>query len=176
MRTIILFGAPGSGKGTQSALIAQKSGFAHLSTGDILRAEVTSKSELGILAESYMSKGSLVPDELIINILAKKIDDKNSPNGIILDGFPRTIEQAKALNEMLQERNAKVDALIDIEVEEQALFDRLVLRGATSGRADDTPETIKKRFNVYKEQTAPVKEFYRDSNCYFSVSNNGTVE
>ncbi|MDR2685062.1 MAG: adenylate kinase [Prevotellaceae bacterium] len=176
MKTIVLFGAPGSGKGTLSALIAQEYNFMHLSTGDILRAETASKSDLGKLVDSYVSKGALVPDELIINILAKKIDKNIEAEGIILDGFPRTAAQAEALDEMLEKRGKKVDLMVDINVAEKTLFNRLVLRGATSGRADDTPETIKKRLNVYRKQTEPVKMHYKCAKRYFSADNNGSVE
>jgi len=173
---IVLFGAPGSGKGTHSNLIAQKFGYIHLSTGDILRGEMAAKSVLGLEAEKYVSKGALVPDDLIINMLEKTLDENQSAKGVIFDGFPRTIVQAEELEKMLEKRNKKIDVMIEIFVEDETLFNRLVLRGQMSGRTDDTPETIRKRLAVYHEQTAPVKEFYKRTNRYQSVDNNGSVE
>ena len=173
---IVLFGAPGSGKGTHSSLIAQKFGYLHLSTGDILRGELAAKTELGLMAEKYISQGALVPDDLIINMLEKTLDENQSANGVIFDGFPRTTVQAEALEKMLEKRNTKIDVMIEIFVEDETLFNRLVLRGQMSGRADDTPETIRKRLVVYHEQTAPVKDFYIRTNRYQSVDNNGSVE
>jgi adenylate kinase len=173
---IVLFGAPGSGKGTHSNLIAQKFGYIHLSTGDILRGEMAAKSALGLEAEKYVSKGALVPDDLIINMLEKKIDENKSAKGVIFDGFPRTIVQAEELETMLKKHGKKINVMIEIFVEDETLFNRLVLRGKESGRSDDTPETIHKRLAVYHEQTAPVKEFYKRTNRYQSVDNNGSVE
>ena len=173
---IVLFGAPGSGKGTQSNLIAQKFGYLHLSTGDILRGELAAKTELGLQAETYISQGTLVPDDLIINMLEATLDKNQSAKGVIFDGFPRTIVQAEELDKMLEKRNQKIDVMVEIFVEEETLFNRLVLRGQESGRADDTPETIRKRLSVYHEQTAPVKDFYKRTNRYQSVDNNGSVE
>jgi len=173
---IVLFGAPGSGKGTHSNLIAQKFGFLHLSTGDILRGEMAAKSALGLEAEKYVSKGALVPDDLIINMLEKTLDENQSAKGVIFDGFPRTIVQAEELEKMLEKRNTKIDVMIEIFVEDETLFNRLVLRGQMSGRTDDTPETIRKRLTVYHEQTAPVKEFYKHTNRYQSVDNNVSIE
>ena len=160
MLNVIIFGAPGSGKGTQSAYIADKYGLDHLSTGDLLRAEQETKSELGNLIASYISQGMLVPDELIINMLAKVLDTRKSTNGYIFDGFPRTTEQAAALKAMLAERHMTVSVMLDLSVPEQELTERLLKRGLTSGRADDNEETIRKRIQVYHSKTAPVKDFY----------------
>jgi adenylate kinase len=173
---IVLFGAPGSGKGTHSQLIAHKFNFVHLSTGDILRSEITSKTALGLEVEKYVSKGMLVPDNLIVAMLEKKIDESRSSAGVIFDGFPRTVKQAEALDKMLEKRSQKIDAMIEIFVEDETLFERLVLRGKSSGRTDDMPETIRRRLAVYHEQTLPVRDFYKSTNRYKSVDNNGTVE
>ena len=173
---IVLFGAPGSGKGTHSDLMAQKFGFIHLSTGDILRGEMAAKSALGLEAEKYVSNGMLVPDDLIINMLEKKLVENKTAKGVIFDGFPRTIVQAEELEKMLEKNGKKINVMIEVFVEEETLFNRLVLRGQQSGRSDDTPETIRKRLTVYHEQTAPVKDFYKRTNRYKSVDNNGSIE
>jgi len=173
---IALFGAPGSGKGTQGNLIAQKFGYIHLSSGEILRGEIAANSAWGIEAEKYISKGMLVPDDLIINILEIKIDENKSAKGMIFDGFPRTIVQAEELETMLGKHGKKINVMIEVYVDEKTLFNRLVLRGKNSGRSDDTPETIYKRLAVYHEQTAPVMEFYKRTNRYQSVDNNSSVE
>jgi adenylate kinase len=157
---VVIFGAPGSGKGTQSAMIAEKYGLKHLSTGDLLRAEIESNSELGKLADSYISKGNLVPDELIISVLAAVLDNESPDAGFIFDGFPRTTEQAKALKVMLGERNKNISVVLDLTVEEEELIKRLLNRGLTSGRSDDNYETIQHRIRVYNEKTAPVKDYY----------------
>jgi len=157
---LVIFGAPGSGKGTQSAMIAEKYGLKHLSTGDLLRAEIESDSELGKLADSYISKGNLVPDELIISVLASVLDKESPDAGFIFDGFPRTTEQAKALKVMLGERNKNISVVLDLTVDEEELIKRLLNRGLTSGRSDDNYETIQHRIRVYNEKTAPVKDYY----------------
>lgn len=177
MLNIIICGAPGCGKGTQSELIVEKYNLKHLSTGDLLRKEINEKTELGIVADTYISKGNLVPDSMIIDILTKAIDaeDANSP-GIILDGFPRTVEQAEALEVMLNQRNRETTALLSLQVENRELISRLLKRGETSGRSDDNLETIKKRLQVYETKTAPVNEFYKNSGKYHAIDGMGTVE
>jgi adenylate kinase len=173
---IVLFGAPGSGKGTHSSLMAHKFGFIHLSTGSTLRNETASKTALGVEAEKYISKGMLVPDNLIINMLEKKLDENKSAKGVIFDGFPRTIVQAEELEKILEKRGKKINVMIEIFVDEETLFNRLLLRGQECGRTDDTPATIRKRLEVYHSQTAPVKDFYKHTNRYQSVDNNGSIE
>ncbi len=176
MINIIICGAPGCGKGTQSKLIVDKYELNHLSTGDLLRNEIKAKTELGIIADSYISNGNFVPDEMIINILQKTIDNlpKNS-KGLILDGFPRNVDQAEALEEMLKLRNMKTDLLIDLSVQDEELINRLLFRGQTSGRSDDNFETIKKRLDIYYSKTTPVSNFYKNLNKYTKIDGMGTV-
>ena len=177
MINIILCGAPGCGKGTQSKLIVDKYKLMHLSTGDLLRNEIKSNSDLGKIVESYICNGNFVPDDMIIDILEKTIDNmpKNS-EGIILDGFPRTVNQAETLEIMLKNRNTDTDILIDIIVDEDELINRLIARGLTSGRADDNLEIIKKRLEVYHEKTEPVSNFYKNLNKYASIDGMGTID
>jgi len=173
---VIIFGAPGSGKGTQSVYIAEKYGLEHLSTGDLLRAEQKTQSELGRLISSYTDQGNLVPDELIIDMLAKVLDTKKNENGYIFDGFPRTTAQAEALKEMLAERGIKVSIMIDLEVAEEELIDRLLKRGITSGRSDDNYETIQKRIQVYHTKTAPVLDYYKKEGLATEIKGTGSLQ
>lgn len=177
MLNIIICGAPGCGKGTQSDLIVEKYNLKHLSTGDLLRKEIDEKTELGIIADSFISKGNLVPDQMIIDILIKAILEKPKDcEGIILDGFPRTLAQAEALEEIFTKLNKKIDILIDLEVDEDHLISRLINRGKTSGRSDDNLETIKKRLQVYHIKTAPVSDYYKARNKYAAINGIGTVD
>ena len=157
MKNIVIFGAPGSGKGTQSDLMVQKYGLNHISTGDVLRAEIKKGTELGKTAASFIDKGNLIPDDLMISILAKVYDSFGDHKGVIFDGFPRTIPQAEALKKMLDERGDKVAAMIELDVPEAELMTRLIKRGEESGRADDNEETIKKRLQVYHISTDMVR-------------------
>lgn len=170
MLNIVIFGAPGSGKGTQSERIVEKYGLNHISTGEVLRGEIAAGTELGATAKSLIDKGQLIPDELMISILASKLDSLTSGNGVIFDGFPRTIAQAEALKAMLNERGQDVVAMIELDVPEDELMTRLLKRGQESGRADDNEETIKKRLVVYNEQTSPLKEWYKNDgkHCYIN--------
>lgn len=177
MLNIVIFGAPGSGKGTQSDLIIKEYGLEHISTGDVLRAEIKNETELGKIARSYIDNGKLVPDSLILDILAGVLDSKGKDiNGVIFDGFPRTIAQAEALNEMLEGRGEKVSAVIGLEVEDDELVSRIVARGKTSGRSDDNEETARKRLETYYSQTLPLKDFYIDENKYATIRGQGAVE
>lgn len=173
---VILFGAPGSGKGTQSVYIAEKYGLEHLSTGDLLRAEQKNQTELAQLISSYTDQGNLVPDELIISMLANVLDTKKNANGYIFDGFPRTTAQAEALKVMLAERGIEVSIMIDLEVEEEELIDRLLKRGITSGRSDDKYETIQKRIQVYHAKTAPVLDFYKKEGLATVIMGTGSLQ
>ena len=160
MKNIVIFGAPGSGKGTQSDLLVQKYGFKHISTGDVLRAEMKNGTELGKTAKGYIDNGQLIPDSLMIDILASVYDSLCPCEGVIFDGFPRTIPQAEALKAMLAERGTEVTGMLELDVPTDMLIERLVNRGKTSGRADDNEETIKKRLDVYNSQTAPLIDWY----------------
>ena len=177
MLNIIICGAPGCGKGTQSDLIVEKYGLKHLSTGDLLRSEIAEKSELGKEAESYISKGNLVPDKMIFDILSKAIAEqtKNS-NGIILDGFPRNVAQAEALEKLMASLKKETTVLLDMHVDNQELITRLLKRGETSGRSDDNMDTIKKRLEVYHTKTAPVSDFYKNKKKYAAINGMGTID
>ena len=177
MKNIVIFGAPGSGKGTQSDLLIEHYGLGHISTGDVLRSEIKKGSELGRLAQSYIDKGNLIPDDLMVSILAKVYDDYGRGHkGVIFDGFPRTIPQAEALQQMLSDRGDRVAAMIELDVPEEELMKRLILRGQQSGRADDNEETIKKRLVVYHTQTQPLIEWYRQAGLHHHINGSGTLE
>lgn len=176
MLNIVIFGAPGSGKGTQSAKLVEKYGLKHLSTGDILREEIKADTELGKLAGSYMSKGHLVPDELVIDILDNMIGKHSDTKGFIFDGFPRTLAQGEALGQMLEKHGEDIDAVLSLEVEEEELIDRLLKRGQISGRTDDNRETIESRLKVYHSQTEPLKEFYRTKGTLKNIEGVGSID
>ncbi len=160
MKNIIIFGAPGSGKGTYSDEIVRRYGMGHISTGDVLRGEIKNGTELGKIAQGYITNGQLIPDELMIEILAKTYDAQPAGKGVIFDGFPRTIAQAEALKKMLKERGHDLGIMIELVVEEDILMFRLLRRAQEQGREDDNEETIKKRFAVYQNQTAPLIEWF----------------
>lgn len=177
MFNIVIFGAPGSGKGTQSENLISHYGLYHISTGEVLRDNIARGTELGKIADSYISEGKLIPDDLMVSILADILDNTpEAKGGVIFDGFPRTINQAGALKEMLAKRDAKVDAVVGLEVEEDELIDRLIKRGKESGRSDDNLETIKKRLQVYHSQTQPLHDYYVNEGTYLPIKGVGTVE
>lgn len=176
MLNIVIFGAPGSGKGTQSERIVEKYGINHISTGDVLRAEIKNGTELGKTAKGYIDQGQLIPDELMIDILASVFDSFEDSKGVIFDGFPRTIAQAEALKKMLKDRGQDVSIMIDLDVPEDELMVRLVKRGKDSGRADDNEETIKKRLVVYNTQTSPLKDWYKEDGKYQHINGLGSVD
>ena len=177
MLNIVIFGAPGSGKGTQSDKIIAEYGVEHISTGDVLRAEIKGNTELGKTAAAYINDGKLVPDSLIIDILASTLDAKGQDiKGVIFDGFPRTIAQAEALNSMLAERGQEVSAVIGLEVNDEELIKRIIARGKTSGRADDNEETAKKRLDTYYSQTMPLKDFYIKEGKYAKIDGVGSID
>ena len=176
MLNIVIFGAPGSGKGTQSERIAEKYGINHISTGDVLRAEIKNGTELGKTAKGYIDQGQLIPDELMIDILASVFDSFKDSKGVIFDGFPRTIAQAEALKKMLAERGQDVSVMLDLEVPEDELMVRLIKRGKDSGRADDNEETIKKRLHVYHSQTSPLIDWYKNEKKYQHINGLGTMD
>ena len=176
MLNIVIFGAPGSGKGTQSERIVEKYGINHISTGDVMRAEIKNGTELGKTAKGYIDQGQLIPDELMIDILASVFDSFKDSKGVIFDGFPRTIAQAEALKKMLAERGQDVSVMVDLDVPEEELMVRLIKRGKDSGRADDNEETIKKRLHVYHSQTAPLIDWYKNEKKYQHINGLGTME
>lgn len=176
MLNIILCGAPGSGKGTQSDIIVKKYDLQHLSTGDVLRAEIKSGSELGKELDAIISKGNLVPDRKMIDLIENFIANlPKDSKGVIFDGFPRTVEQAEALTELLKKYHLEA-IMLDMFVEEQELIARLLNRGKTSGRADDNIDTIKQRLQVYNNVTKPVATYYLHQGNYFAINGNHTME
>jgi len=176
MLNIILCGAPGSGKGTQSAMIAEKYSLEHLSTGDVLRAEIKSGSELGREIDALISAGNLVPDHKMIHLIEHFLDTRSAEcKGVIFDGFPRTVEQAEALSLMLKRRGLNA-IMMDLIVDEDEVIKRLLNRGKTSGRADDNYETIKQRLKIYHEVTKPVCTYYLHHRNYFAINGNYTME
>lgn len=176
MKNIVIFGAPGSGKGTQSDKLVEKYGFKHISTGDVLRAEIKNGTELGKTAQGYIDQGQLIPDSLMIDILASVYDSMCPCEGVIFDGFPRTIAQAEALKAMLKERNTEVSGMLELDVPDDELMARLINRGKTSGRADDNEETIAKRLAVYKKQTAPLIEWYKKEGKHNYIKGVGELD
>jgi adenylate kinase len=174
---VVLLGPPGAGKGTQAKLLAQKFSLAHISTGEILRSEIASGSELGKYAQTLMDKGNLVPDETVLQIIRKRVVAPDCEKGFILDGFPRTVPQAEALDKMLLENNTPLTAVIDINVSDQILLDRIKKRAAAgSGRADDDIEVATNRLKVYWERTAPVTAYYKAKNRVTDVDGIGTID
>ena len=176
MLNVVIFGAPGSGKGTQSELIIKEYGLDHISTGDVLRAEMKGETELGKIAKDYIEKGQLVPDELIVDMLAKVLDSKASSKGVIFDGFPRTIPQAKALKEMLNKRGTDVSVMLNLQVEEEELISRLLERGKVSGRSDDNLETINRDWMFITNRQAPLADYYVGEGKHVGIHGMGTVE
>jgi len=175
VHNVVIFGAPGSGKGTQSTLIAEKYGLKHLSTGDLLRAEVEKGSEIGKQIEALISQGNLVPDELIINMLSGVLNEDKQSAGFIFDGFPRTTGQAEALKTMLKDHGMDVGLVINLNVGQEELINRLLYRSISSGRTDDNYETIQHRIQVYHEKTAPVKHFYEREGCAREINGTGSL-
>ena len=178
MINIVIFGAPGSGKGTQSDKLLEHYHLFHISTGDVLRDHMRRGTELGMVAKEYIDQGQLVPDDLIIDLLAQVLDEnkENTTQGVIFDGYPRTIPQAEALEGMLAERGTQVDAVVGLEVPDEELIKRIVLRGQQSGRADDNEETARKRIEVYYEQTSPLKAYYQEQGKYLAINGMGTID
>jgi adenylate kinase len=160
---LVLFGPPGAGKGTQSKILTETRGLPQLSTGDMLRAAIAAGTPLGLASKALMDKGALVPDETVIGIIGERYDQPDCAKGAVFDGFPRTIAQAVALDKMLADRGRKIDLVLELKVDDGVLLDRVKSRIAAGGpvRADDSPETLKKRLEVYYQSTAPVLGFYR---------------
>ena len=166
-------GPPGAGKGTQAKILAQKYSLVHLSTGDILRNEIDKASSTGLKAQTYMNAGNLVPDEVLLEMMDSTLSGLKN-QGVILDGFPRTIPQAEGLSKIFESLNQAIDGIINIEVDKNVLINRLVERAKKSGRADDTEEVIINRQNVYLKLTAPLIEFYKEN--LISIDGDGSIE
>jgi adenylate kinase len=173
---IVLLGGPGAGKGTQAAKLKEYFGIPHVSTGEILREARSSGSALGKKAAEYMDAGKLLPDEIILGIIAERLDTPVMKKGFLFDGFPRTIPQAEGLTKLLKERNSALDAVVSIEVPDEIVTARLLKRAEIEGRSDDNRETIAERLRVYYEQTAPLKAYYQKAGVLKSVEGVGTVD
>jgi adenylate kinase len=177
MLNLVLFGPPGAGKGTQSQKLIEKYGLIHLSTGDLLRGEITQGTALGLEAKKLMDHGVLVPDEVVIGMISNKLDANKDAKGFIFDGFPRTVAQAGALDSLLETKKSAISGMIALEVDDDELERRLLLRGKDSGRPDDAnPEVIRKRIKEYNDKTAPVAQFYKNQNKFKSINGIGSVD
>lgn len=173
MPNIVIFGAPGSGKGTQSQRIAERYGLHHISTGEVLRKHISEGTPLGVVANEYIKDGHLIPDELMLQVLEHELDSNPATAaGVIFDGFPRTLVQAQAFEQMLEKRGSKLDMVLGLEVDEDDLVQRMINRGRQTGRADDNIDTIRERLNVYHAQTSPLRDFYIDNGKYVAIDGN----
>ena len=176
MLNIVLFGAPGAGKGTQAVMLAKEHDLVHLSTGDILRKELSAGTELGKQAKTFMDKGEFVPDEVVINMIRSQIEQNPDAKGFIFDGFPRTTAQAEALDIMLSKKELKITSMIALEVEHQELVNRLMKRGESSGRSDDQSlDVINNRIDVYHQKTTPLISYYHDQGKYHPINGVGDI-
>ena len=177
MVNFLIFGPPGSGKGTQSVMLAQKFNLTHLSTGDMLRAEIAAGTELGKKMSTIMSSGELVPDEVVIEMIAVKIDNTKDSAGFLFDGFPRTVAQTVSLEKMLNERGMKIDSMLVLDVDHDELVKRLIARAELSGRPDDKdPAVIENRISVYQDKTEPIIDYCRNKGIYQPVNGMGTID
>ena len=177
MLNIVLFGPPGAGKGTQSEKLIEHFGLVHLATGDLLRSEIKKGSELGRKAKDIMDRGELVPDEVVIGMIRNRIDENPNARGFIFDGFPRTKEQAEALDELLEEKGTSISMMLALEVGEEELLQRLLKRGEESGRSDDRDETtIRNRIQEYENKTAPLKDYYKEQDKFRSIEGVGSID
>ena len=177
MKNLVLFGKPGAGKGTQAAFLKEKYGLVHISTGDLFRHHLKNGTELGVLAQSYMDKGALVPDEVTIKILQEEIEKNPNAAGFIFDGFPRTIAQAEALDAFLASKQMNISATLALDADDEELIKRLVERGKVSGRSDDQDEgKIRNRFVEYNQKTAPLIDFYKKQGKYHPINGIGSIE
>jgi adenylate kinase len=177
MLNLVLFGPPGAGKGTQSQKLIEKHGLIHLSTGDLLRGEIAQGTKLGLEAKKLMDEGMLVPDEVVIGMISNKLDANKDAEGFIFDGFPRTVAQAEALDQLLKSKESAISGMIALEVNDDELEHRLLLRGKESGRPDDAnPEVIRKRIKEYNDKTAPVANFYKNQAKFTSINGIGSID
>ena len=177
MTNLVLFGPPGAGKGTQANFLKEKYDLIHISTGDVFRHNIKNETALGMLAKSFMDKGELVPDQVTIDMLNKEVEKNAGANGFIFDGFPRTNAQAKALDELMDNKDSQINAMVALEVDDEVLVQRLLERGKTSGRADDADESIiRNRIKEYYTKTAILKDYYSNQDKYFGVDGVGSIE
>lgn len=177
MLNLILFGPPGAGKGTQSDFLIEKFELIHLSTGDLLRNEIAAQTEMGLEAKRFMDKGFLAPDWIVIEMIKSKLQETENANGTIFDGFPRTVEQAKALDELMDEMGTPVSGMICLCVEKEELISRILFRGITSGRPDDQDVAIiENRIQIYNQKTLPLTNYYRAQDKFFKIDGMGSVE
>tara|TARA_B100001059_G_scaffold96276_1_gene95543 strand:- start:1361 stop:1936 length:576 start_codon:yes stop_codon:yes gene_type:complete len=177
MINLILFGKPGSGKGTQAEFVKNKYGLVHISTGDVFRYNISKQTELGLLAKSYMEKGDLVPDNVTIKMLEAEVNKSPNANGFIFDGFPRTTHQAEILDDFLKKKELSITMTIALEVDEAILIERLINRGRESGRIDDQDKSkIKNRFDEYNNKTSQLIKYYKNQNKFYSVEGTGEIE
>ncbi|MEO8885417.1 MAG: adenylate kinase [Mucilaginibacter sp.] len=177
MLNLVLFGPPGAGKGTQSQKLIEKYGLIHLSTGDLLRGEISQGTKLGLEAKKLMDEGALVPDAVVIGMISNKLDANKEAKGFIFDGFPRTVAQAEALDSLLESKQSAISGMIALVVNDDELEHRLLLRGKDSGRPDDAnPEVIRKRIKEYNDKTAPVADFYQAQHKLKSINGIGSIE
>lgn len=172
---LILFGPPGAGKGTQAEFIKDKYNVEHISTGDVLREAVKNETDIGLKAKSYMDNGDLVPDEVVIEIIRQKISSLEN-GSFMLDGFPRTKAQAEALESMLKDQNMDIDAVIMLDVDDEEVISRIMNRQKIEGREDDSEEVVRNRLNVYREQTSPLEEYYREKGILEKINGQGSIE
>ena len=177
MKNFVLFGKPGSGKGTQAEHLSEKYKLYHISTGDLFRKNISQNTNLGLLAQSYMDKGELVPDEVTIKMLENEIKENPQSKGFLFDGFPRTIAQAQSLDKFLKSIEMEINATIALDVDEEELISRIIDRGKTSNRSDDQDiEKIQNRFNEYNMKTSTLSKYYKDQKKFFEVDGSGTVD
>ena len=172
---LIFLGPPGAGKGTQAKIFLDRAGIVQISTGDILRAAVTKGTELGLKAKSFMDKGELVPDSVVIGIIEQRIQEADCKKGFVLDGFPRTIEQAKALDDILAKLGIQMDHVVNFEVPDEELVKRLLGRAAQEGRSDDNPESIKNRLQIFKDKTQPLIQYYENKKILRHINGTGST-
>ncbi len=176
MFNLILFGPPGSGKGTQATKIAEKYGFAHVSTGEIFRSEMRNETPLGVKVKGIVESGELVPDEVLVEILEAGIAKHEDADGIIFDGYPRTLQQAKDMDTIMEKRNDTINLVLALEVDDEEIIKRLLKRAELEGRKDDTREVIENRIEVYNNQTQPLIDYYKEKGLFRSVNGIGTID